>query len=364
MDAIRDWVGEHDPGAEAVPDRPARVHRLALVAPRLPGLRRLRLLPAAPPDALRRVAADPRRRRAHRRPRPRLRGRVLRPPAEADAHDDRTDEAATRRHGAGQRPARARPDALGRRRAHPRRRRSRSRPAASRACARADDVPGVRGVVRLGRGDGRHPARQARPARGAAAVPARLRASRSPRGATVGGDAAAQARRAAGEVGAALLSVAPALFTLRAGEVAQYHGVEHKAIAAYEQDDDDAARRRQGARALRLAPRRADDGLQPRRDAAAQAGPRPPEPAGRRRRRARLHRGRRRGLRLGRAPRAAPRSRAPSARPGFAIQRAIGTREPDERQLEVGRAALAEILRRRGRGVATPIAPKRALIAA
>jgi uncharacterized protein YqhQ len=31
--------------------------------------------------------------------------------------------------------------------------------------------------------------------------------------------------------------------------------------------------------------------------------------------------------------------------PGFAIQRAIGTREPDDRQLEVGRAALAEILR-------------------
>ena len=32
-------------------------------------------------------------------------------------------------------------------------------------------------------------------------------------------------------------------------------------------------------------------------------------------------------------------------RPGFEIQRVIGTREPDERQLEVGRAALAEILR-------------------
>jgi uncharacterized protein YqhQ len=32
-------------------------------------------------------------------------------------------------------------------------------------------------------------------------------------------------------------------------------------------------------------------------------------------------------------------------RPGFELQRAIGTREPDERQLEVGRAALAEILR-------------------
>ena len=32
-------------------------------------------------------------------------------------------------------------------------------------------------------------------------------------------------------------------------------------------------------------------------------------------------------------------------RPGFELQRAMGTREPDERQLEVGRAALAEILR-------------------
>ena len=34
--------------------------------------------------------------------------------------------------------------------------------------------------------------------------------------------------------------------------------------------------------------------------------------------------------------------------PGFALQRAIGTREPDARQLEVGRAALAEILRAEG----------------
>jgi uncharacterized protein YqhQ len=35
-------------------------------------------------------------------------------------------------------------------------------------------------------------------------------------------------------------------------------------------------------------------------------------------------------------------------RPGYEIQRLIGTREPDERQLEVGRAALAEILRAEG----------------
>ena len=32
-------------------------------------------------------------------------------------------------------------------------------------------------------------------------------------------------------------------------------------------------------------------------------------------------------------------------KPGYELQRVIGTREPTERQLEVGRAALAEILR-------------------
>jgi uncharacterized protein YqhQ len=32
-------------------------------------------------------------------------------------------------------------------------------------------------------------------------------------------------------------------------------------------------------------------------------------------------------------------------RPGYELQRRMGTREPDERQLEVGRAALTEILR-------------------
>ena len=35
-------------------------------------------------------------------------------------------------------------------------------------------------------------------------------------------------------------------------------------------------------------------------------------------------------------------------RPGFEIQRAVGTREPTAEQLEVGRAALAEILRVEG----------------
>ena len=84
MDAIRDWVGAGGDGAEAVPVMLPGVHRLAPLARRLPRLRRLRLLPPAPPDALRDLAADPLRRRAHRRARPRRR-RVVLPRAAQEA---------------------------------------------------------------------------------------------------------------------------------------------------------------------------------------------------------------------------------------------------------------------------------------
>ena len=40
------------------------------------------------------------------------------------------------------------------------------------------------------------------------------------------------------DVGVALLGMAPALVSLKGGETAQYHGVEHKAIAAYELGGD------------------------------------------------------------------------------------------------------------------------------
>ena len=104
-------------------------------------------------------------------------------------------------------------------------------------------------------------------------------------------------------------------------------------------------RRRQGARPLRLAPRGADARRPTSRARCCSARRRAPGPARRRRRRAGLDGRGRRGLRLVRAPRA---RRAPARalrRPGFELQRLVGTREPDERQLEVGRAALAEILR-------------------
>ena len=61
-----------------------------------------------------------------------------------------------------------------------------------------------------------------------------------------GAAAAGQAMRLAGrrtvvrELGVATVSMLPALLALRGGDLASYHGVEHKAIAGYEQDEDAA----------------------------------------------------------------------------------------------------------------------------
>ena len=101
-----------------------------------------------------------------------------------------------------------------------------------------DGVPGVRGVVRLGEAFAVIPLVKK-------AMPAAKLPFESP--AVIGVAAAAslggaQVRRrmrgAGGEAAAALISLAPAVFALRGGELAQYHGVEHKAIAAYEAPDD------------------------------------------------------------------------------------------------------------------------------
>jgi uncharacterized protein YqhQ len=171
--------------------------------------------------------------------------------------------------------------------------------------------------------------------------------------ALAGAALAGQAVRATGgrtlgrEAAVAALSFAPALLALRSGELAAYHGVEHKAIGAYEQDGDavDATKEHDRCGSNLVAPllsaatvgnvlaRRA--GLRgPAVDAAVGLGStavafelfgwseRHPESG-----LARLLR-----------------------RPGHEIQRAVGTREPTPEQLEVGRAALAEILRLEGDG--------------
>src|SRR6186997_2695394 len=133
-------------------------------------------------------------------------------------------------------------------------------------------------------------------------------------------------RTAAREAAVALVSLAPALLALRSGDLAAYHGVEHKAIAGYEDGSDaaDADKEHDRCGSHLVAPMHAAAAVGNGSAAVAVEvfawGERHPDSA---------------FTRLMR-------------RPGFEIQRAVGTREPTEEQLEVGRAALAEILRVEG----------------
>ncbi len=162
--------------------------------------------------------------------------------------------------------------------------------------------------------------------------------------AALGGQAirSAGARTLGREAAVSLLSLAPALMALRSGDLAAYHGVEHKAIAAYEEGED-------AAEADKEHDRCGSHLVAPMLTAAALGGVGV----------------RKAGLRgpaaealvgLGSAALAVevfawgerhPTSRVTRAlrRPGHEIQRVVGTREPTPEQLEVGRAALEEILR-------------------
>ena len=155
-------------------------------------------------------------------------------------------------------------------------------------------------------------------------------------------------RGAGGEAAAAVLSFTPAIFALRGGELAAYHGVEHKAIGAYEADDDDArdaTKEHERCGSHLVAPMLVSNlaGTMLLRATTEKPGP--------------VANG---AVAIASSAVAvevfawcernasSPLSRA-LKRPGFEIQRLVGTREPDERQLEVGRAALAEILRAEGK---------------
>lgn len=167
-------------------------------------------------------------------------------------------------------------------------------------------------------------------------------------GAMVGAALTGQAIRSTGartlgrELAVGVVSLAPALLALRGGDLAAYHGVEHKAIAAYEDDGDaaDADKEHDRCGSNLVAPMLASAAVG--NVAARRAGLRGPAAE------AAVALGsaavavevfayaeRHDGSRLSRLLR----------RPGFEIQRLIGTREPTAEQLEVGRAALAEILR-------------------
>jgi uncharacterized protein YqhQ len=209
-----------------------------------------------------------------------------------------------------------------------------------------DGVPGVRGVVRLGEAFAVIPLVKR-------ALPQARLPFESPGvlGVAAGASlAGALLRRRVpgvpGEAAAAALSLAPAMLALRGGELAAYHGVEHKAIAAYEAPDDevdaaDAAKEHDRCGSHLVTPLLASNvaGALLVRRVLERPGP----VAGA-------------GVAVASTAAAVevfawcerhastPLARA-LRRPGFEIQRLLGTREPDERQLEVGRAALAEILR-------------------
>jgi uncharacterized protein YqhQ len=208
-----------------------------------------------------------------------------------------------------------------------------------------DPVPGLRGVVRLGEAFVVIPLVKR-------SLPQAKLPFESPSvvgiaaGASLTG--ALMRRRVGGAVGeaaAAALSLAPAVLALRGGELAAYHGVEHKAIAAYESPDEqdaaDAAKEHDRCGSHLVTPLLASNlaGALLVRQVLERPGP----VAGA-------------GVAVASTAVAvevfawcerhpgSPVARA-LRRPGYELQRVLGTREPDERQLEVGRAALAEILR-------------------
>jgi uncharacterized protein YqhQ len=214
-------------------------------------------------------------------------------------------------------------------------------------------IPGIRGVARLAESmivipmvrtklpQARLPFESAQVVGAAAATMAIGAAVRSRRKRSVGS-----------ELALSLLGMAPALISLRAGETAQYHGVEHKAIAAYELGGDPtdadvieaAAKEHERCGSHLVAPMMiagvAGDALMRR----VVAKPGPVAQAG-----------------VGLAGAAtsiemfAYAERHPGSTfakifraPGFKLQEAIGTREPTAHQIEVGQAAIGALLEAEG----------------
>ena len=217
-------------------------------------------------------------------------------------------------------------------------------------------VPGLRGVAKLGEAmaviplvkkalpEAKLPMQDAKTlaAMGAVSLTAHAIKNGGNRRAAAATGAATSASR---EAAVALLSVAPALFALRQGELASWHGVEHKSIAAYEQDGEvtEAAKEHDRCGSHLVAPMLSTSVAGA--VAARKAGLKGPAVDGA------IALGsmaiavevfgwseRHSGTALARALR----------RPGHELQRAGGTREPDEAQREVGRAAREEILRVEG----------------
>jgi uncharacterized protein YqhQ len=207
-------------------------------------------------------------------------------------------------------------------------------------------LPGVRGIAKLAEAFAVIPlVKRALPEARLPMQDARTLGTMAAAAAAGHGLRAAGPRTVAREAAIAGISLLPALLALRGGDLASYHGVEHKAIAGYEQDEDAEAARKEHDRcgSNLVAPMLASSVAGS--VAARRAGLRGPAADG--------------AVALGSMAIAVelfgwaerhPDSRVTRwlRRPGHELQRAIGTREPTPEQLEVGRAALDEILRVEG----------------
>lgn len=153
---------------------------------------------------------------------------------------------------------------------------------------------------------------------------------------------------AGGEAVLAVIGFAPSLIALRGGDLAAYHGVEHKAIAAYEsdgaQDAREASKEHDRCGSHLMAPLLAANVAGNTLLRKLVAKPTQAQAL---------------GLQLASvgiavevfawSEKHADSGLARALRaPGTELQRVIGTREPTDEQLEVGHAALAEILRVEG----------------
>ncbi len=152
----------------------------------------------------------------------------------------------------------------------------------------------------------------------------------------------------------AIFGLAPSLVALRGGDLAAYHGVEHKAIAAYEAAEDPidgAGAVTDGARDAAKEHDRCGSHLMAPLLAANVAGTtllrrlvdKPTQAQGVALQLASL------GVAVEvfawSEKHADTRAARALRRPGYELQRLLGTREPTDVQLQVGHAALAEILR-------------------
>jgi uncharacterized protein YqhQ len=213
-----------------------------------------------------------------------------------------------------------------------------------RVRGRAAELPGIRGVARLGEALALVPLIKRRvPEVQLPFEDLRVAAAMLASGALAAAIRRTGPRTVGRESAVALLSVAPTALALRDSDLAAYHGVEHKAIAGYEQDTDAAAAAKEHERcgsnlvAPMLISTVAGNALA--RALFGAAGPVASaavtvasvavavELFG-----------------WSERNRGAPLARALKA-PGNEMQRLFATREPSDAQLDVGRAALAEILR-------------------